>query len=342
LGTNEKTRNTNLAIPIFFFVLFIMLAVRDTAVGIDVKNYEFLFKKYARSGIDFQTLFSFEGLYWTLNWIVGKFTQNFQWFLAIIAAITLLPIAKLYSEDRQHSYLKIILFVNMVTFYFLFSGLRQCLAMSVGIIAYKFVREKRIIPFIACVIIALGMHHSGFMLVPMYFLYHVSLKKKHMLAIIPAIGAVFIFSRQIFSWLSSLLIAISDKYDRTIENTGAYMSFVLFAIFAVFCYIILDEKNIDEEINGLRNFLLFSVALQLFALLDPLSMRMNYYYILFIPVLIPKVVERAKPRYRGIATVAVYVMCTFFTMYFFAEIREALITGESALETVPYISFWRG
>lgn len=342
LGASEKTRSSNLAIPVFFIALFIVLAVRDKTVGIDVINYEFIFKQHASRGVDWHTVFSPEGLYWAFNWIVGRFTRNFQWYLAICAALTIFPIAKIYNEDRNHSYLKIILFVNMVTFIFLFSGIRQALAMAVGMIAYKYVREKKITRFLICCVVALGIHHSGFMLIPMYFLYHASLKKKHLFIAVPVIVAVFIFKRQIFSIFGSFLLAFSDKYDRAIETTGAYMSLVLFIVFAIFSYVILDETKIDEETTGLRNFLLFSVVLQIFALLGETAMRLNYYYILFIPILIPKVIQNAKPRYKGIAQIGLYVMCAFFTIYFFAGIREALITGESTLKTVPYIPFWRG
>ena len=51
---------------------------------------------------------------------------------------------------------------------------------------------------------------------------------------------------------------------------------ILFALFTVFAFIIPDELIIDKETTGLRNFLLLSLVLQMFAPLHSLAMRLNY------------------------------------------------------------------
>jgi hypothetical protein len=60
---------------------------------------------------------------------------------------------------------------------------------------------------------------------------------------------------------------------------------ILFLIFTVFAYLVPDESKLDPDTIGMRNFLLLAVAIQMFAPLHSLAMRMNYYYIVFIPLL---------------------------------------------------------
>lgn len=98
-----------------------------------------------------------------------------------------------------------------------------------------------------------------------------------------------------------------------------------------------EEKTLDQDTLAMRNFLLLSVALQIFAMLHPLSMRMNYYYLIFVPILIPKIVKRCKPGFSQIARLSVVVMTTYFIYYFLIN----GINDNDDLNVFPYIPFWQ-
>lgn len=342
IGNGEKIVSHSMALPVFFAILFALVALRDISVGNDTANYEYYFYKYR--SCDWRAIISadLDVLYVVLMRVIGIFTDNYQICLAVVAAMTIYPLARLYMEDRRYSYLKIVLFVNMSVFILLFSGMRQWLAMSVGIIAYDMVRQKKPIHFLVAVLVAIGFHHSGFILLPMYPLYHAVLKRKHLLFVIPALVAIYILNEQIFSVLTLFLSNYSNRYSGSMESTGAYTSLILFAIFVVFCYIIPGQDKIDKETSGLRNFLLLAVAIQCFAPLYATAMRMNYYYIMFIPVAVPKCIAAVSKRYTQIAKLANVIMCVFFTLYFLATCYNALISDGGSLHTVPYVPFWGG
>ena len=92
---------------------------------------------------------------------------------------------------------------------------------------------------------------------------------------------------------------------------------ILFAVFTVFAFAVPEESVLDVETLGLRSLLVLSLALQMFAPLHTLAMRMNYYYIVFIPLLIPKIIKCRKQEMRQVAILARFVMIIFFTGYFF-------------------------
>ena len=344
IGKNGYNRVNSLCIPVFFTILFLLLALRSKEIGRDLPNYEYIFNQYCRASLSeilySSNLYQTEKGFMVLNWLIGLISKDFQWYMAAMAAVTVIPVAKLYAEDRRHGFLKIILYVNMSIFVVLFSGLRQSVAIGMGAIAYKYVREQKLIPFLAVCGIAMTMHHSSFMLFPMYFLYHMTWKKKHLLFVIPVIVAVFVFNQQIFGLMLALLPG--EKYgDAFITRTNAYGSLILFALFALYCYILPDETNMDEETLGLRSFVLMAVALQCFAPLHALSMRLNYYYILFIPVAMAKVCTCVRVKYRKAAAVAEVILVAFFVIEFLSGIYQSYITGISSLDTVPYIPFWK-
>lgn len=343
VNTREPISGKQIALPVFFAILLILLAVRDKSVGRDLGTYRYIFNHLGNSNFTFDMVFTSEWLFRLYCWFVYQFiSTNYQVFLAITAVLTILPIACVYCQDKEYGYMKAAIFVNMSTFIMLFSGIRQSLAMAIGMLAYVAVKKKRLFGFFVLSVIAASIHHTGFMVFLLLPLYRMRFRKKDLIWIAPFWVAVFIFSKPIFNILTRFASILNEQYDVTASSTGAFGSFLLFILFAFFCFLITDEKNMDEETIGLRNILVFSVFLQSFAMVNYLVMRMNYYFILLIPITIGKCVHFRKNNYRQVATVGVSVLSTFFTLYFFYGIYRSYVTGLSTLDTVPYIPFWKG
>ncbi len=340
LGKKREILDHSCLLPVFFMILTVLLSLRHIKIGNDTANYKFYFDRFSNDRLSDMFASDTDPLYFGLNWLVGRFTHNFQWFLSVVAVLSIIPVAKLFCEDREHGYLKVALFVNMSNFVMMFSGLRQTLAISAGVLAYMFVRKKKLLPFLLMAIVAMGFHHSGFVVFTFYPLYHITLKKKHLWFIIPGLLSVFIFNRFIFGWAVSILTSVlGDKYDVTLQETGAYTMIILFALLLLLAYILPDEKRMDRETIGLRNFLIVALILQCFAPVHTLAMRMNYYFIIFIPILIPKVLKYT--RSPDLAWMANIVMTGFFAIYFLFTVYTGCQTDGGTLNTFPYIPFWK-
>ena len=130
---------------------------------------------------------------------------------------------------------------------------------------------------------------------------------------------------------------LPEKYAKySIESTGAYTMILLFAAFVIYCYVIEDPEKTDKITSTLRNFLLFALAVQLFAPVNSVAMRFNYYYIIFIPLLIPKVIESCSEKYKFWAQLSHFAIVGFFTFYFFYTAHF----GADILRVFPYVPFW--
>lgn len=342
LGSNRNIISNSCMIPMFFLMLIIMLSLRDGTIGRDLVSYRIYFDVI--STFDFSEVFTYEidVLYVLLNWIVSRFTDNFQIFLSIVAVITILPVAVVYSQDRENGFLKIVLFMNMSTFVLVFSGLRQFIAIAIGMIAYEYVKKKKLVKFILIVIIAWGFHHTAFMLFLYYPLYHFAFKKKHLWFIIPSFVFVFLFNGPIFTSITGILsMFFNDKYSITMSSTGAYTMLILFVAFTVLSYVLPDEKKMDKETLGLRNLLIMAVVLQCFAPVHILAMRMNYYFIIYIPVLMPKILKQSKTFTNDSVRFINIALVVFFVAYYLYTTYVSCQTGISALDTYPYVPFWK-
>ena len=326
--------NSSGALKCFFGILLAMLILRHETVGVDLQNYTYIFKSISKSGWQNTLGRSAEIGYSALNKVISLFTDEFFWVQIAAAVLAVYFMAQAYIRYSDDAALTIALFVMLSNFILLFSGLRQAIAISFGFVAFECVKRKKLLLFLLVVVLSILFHTSAFMLIFMYPLYHMRITKKWLLWIIPVLVVVFIFNRQIFGALA-VFLGMFTKYDAEISSTGAYMMLVLFALLAAFAYLIPDDEKMDAETIGLRNFLLLSVVLQMFATLHDLAMRMNYYYMAFIPLLIPRVITYKSKRWNQVAVVARDVMVVFFVAYFFIKAPE-----DNSLHTFPYHFFW--
>lgn len=315
-------------------MIAILLAFRHETIGIDLSVYKNIFSYISNSSWSVGLSRSAEVGWSFLNKIIVILGGNFRWLIVASAMLSIFWVSKAYIKYSDDTSLTISLFIITSNFILLFSGLRQSIAVSLGFLAFEFVRRKKIIPFSIVLVIAILFHISAFMIIFMYPLYHIKFKKKWLIFVIPLLVIIFLFNQPIFTFLGLILNQFTD-YDTSITQTNSVTMLILFIAFAVFAYIIPDESKLDADTVGMRNFLLFSVALQMFAPLHNLAMRMNYYYIIFIPLLIPKIIKFKSERWKQVADLSRYIMIIFFMVYFFIN-----APASNDLQTFPYRFLW--
>lgn len=334
LGKKVLFESKTAVIDSFMFILFLMLAFRGQQCGSDTRQYIRMFEYYSRH--DFIYILQsgdHEIGFRILTKLSSILANNSQVYLAITSLACVLPLWHFYRNESDNHPLTISIFMFFPTFLMCFSGIRQAIAISIGVLAWYAARSKSLVKFIALVIIAMQFHVSAFILFLLYPMYGAKVTKKWLLAIIPLMAFVFVFKKPIFNYALTLLW---EEYDSTPE-TGATAILWLLILFAIYAYVIPDEQKLDQDIIGMRNILLLSIVIQFFAMLHPLSMRMNYFFLIFVPSLITKVAKRRKRRFAQVTNLSVIVMTVYFVYYFVMNV----INDNDVLNIFPYIPFWR-
>ena len=327
----KKCNNEEFVIVFFFLMYLAILCLRDLSVGIDVKTYISRFFEPYR-GYSFAKIrsISSEWGFGYLTKIISSVSSNPHVYLSIIAILTVLPIMILYKEEATEGVLCISIFMITLLFDINFSGLRQGLAIAMGVPAFYFSKEKKILPYLLIVLLSFSFHQSGLVLLLLYPIYHAHITKKWLWVVAPLMILIFVYNAQVFGFIFEKMGGYYfEKYGveaAGYKQTAQYGQLILFFIFSTYSYFMLDEKLGDEseEDIGLRNLLLLATALQCFAPLHVIASRMNFYYILFIPVTVSRVSTHSKPRYKKMAKVASVGMTVFFILYFFARKGDSL------------------
>ena len=331
----DLKKKNKVAITLFFIMLTVLIMLRHEVVGNDTHNYITFFKIYSKLDWKYLESENLEIGYLYFNKIVSYISTEPQVFLAIAALVASALLYPTYRRLCVDSTLTIALFCSMSTFVMMFSGIRQMLAIAIGIVAYEFTRMKKPILFVLAVALAMTMHTSAFILVLMYPVYHVKITKVGLMVVVPMLGILFALNKPIFSFLSTYIEEYT-RFEADITETGAYTMLLLFVAFTIFSFAIPNEKEMDKETYGLRNLLILAFALQMFAPLHSLAMRMNYYYIILVPLTMPKLIANTTKRWWQLAAAAKAIMVVFFITYFFANANDA----SGNLNVFPYHFYW--
>ena len=315
----------------FFFVVLFLCAFRANSVGNDSTNYFMMFKRFSRWSLS-RVLTYKEPAFALLCKGISLLTDRYQWLVIVVSVISILPIIALYVDEIEYPMTTIALFVFTSNFYMLFSGMRQSIAISLGIIAYLMAKRKQPVRFLLSTALAFLFHRSALILVLMYPLCHIRLMKRSLFVVAPVMLLIYMFNRQIFGFLRGI---IQDYGNIGNRESNSFMMLLLLIAFSVFSYVIPDSNQLDADAIGLRNLLLLTTAIQMFAPLNFLVMRMGYYYLIFMPITVPKMMQASSVRWRQVAIAAHVVILLFFTLHFFL-----FAPGTNTLNIFPYRFFW--
>lgn len=330
---DKTTDQRNVVIVTFFSIYMTMLMMRGMDCGADTAIYHRHFETINRYNIrDLIALGITDLGHILLAKLVGFITTDSQIYIAVTAVLAVLPLLLFYRREAEIPLLTYLLFATVAPFSMYFSGVRQTLAMAFVVPAWYLAKSKTPIKFLLCVVAATLFHKSAFIIAVIYPLYHVRITFKWLVVVLPVMAVVYVFNDRIFNFLTQFLW---EDYGSA-GSTGATTVLLLLLIFAAYSFFVPDEKIMDDDVIAYRNLLLFAIILQCFAPLHPLAMRMNYYFLLFVPLLIPKIANRSSSCNWRIRNISVLVMTVFFAVYFFYR----AYADEDTLLLFPYIPFW--
>lgn len=177
----EKLSNKNKVLSIFFiFVAIVLLSfvggMRDYNIGTDINVYG---KNWFEYALKYQKFANYADVietsdigYLFINFWVAKFTENFNTFLFIHQLICNSLIFITLYKYRKEVPLYLSVLVYLCVYYCrTYNYLRQSLALSIVFFGFRYVKEKKIIKFLAVVLIAAQFHFTAYVALTIYIIY---------------------------------------------------------------------------------------------------------------------------------------------------------------------------
>ena len=248
-------------------ILFIILGFRDITTGNnDGENYYSLFLL----GEDYMTEHNVELFYVLINSFLIKYGLSFQWVLIVMSFISIACI--FYAAHRStRTEFKVIVFFVLLTYYFYnFNAMRQMTSISILILSYTYLYDKRIRAFLILVIVASLFHKSSLIALLLLFFYKDKVQFSHPVASLLLISSFIIGGFNLAApLLGQLEVLFPEKYlaranEETIVGSSFSISKLLLTVFFIYIYGKIDKRDLYLKIALLGivlfNFMSFSVV----------------------------------------------------------------------------------
>lgn len=300
----------------FFFVAFIwllLLGFRNKNLGsTDLRLYYDQFeaaRTYSlgdyielKSGIQ-ETGFT------VLVWILSSIFKNGQFFILLCDIVDIVAICYFTSKNSTN---RVITLTAFVTFLLLFNiqGLRQCLAMSICLFSFEFVKKRKFIPFVLIVVLASLLHRTAIIFLVVYFAYGLRFSPEKMFGFTLLAFAALLLTSNLVSAANSLfaMFGVDRPYELVQSKpTGGYISLIIHIIIFFFSFAILKNKPSKVE-SGLLFLSLISVTCFSFRFFGiEIAERLSFYYCYFEIAAFSIAVSKVKPKNKKIIEAFAYL-----------------------------------
>ena len=339
------TRKRNIIFVRWAFLgAFLLQALRAASVGWDTNNYIIGFNYYKQGRL----YINWEPLFRVLNFIVGIFTDNAQWLLAVSSLIILIGYGIFIvenTEEKQSTFWQVFFFLTLNQYFVTMNLVRQALAMAFGLNIYTVMKKDRspksVAAAVILAIIASQFHITAIacltLMAPFFFK---SIKRKT----IVLMGTLLTLLFYGFSVALNIFVLIFPKYyhylsSKYMSDTGMSGYYVLttllkIAIVAVIFLTLNPEKEENKTIYQLSLIMVMSVGVAILQTRTSLAVRFGYYLEVFIILAIPEFIRKFKKKNVRF----------FVTLFFFAFGLSYFIyvmSAGSARGCVPYAFFWQ-
>jgi len=318
---------------ILFFTLLLISTFRNITVGIDLKNYISYFNECLNYNFN-EVIIRFGPTdlgYYLLIWLIANFTDNNQIFLFITSIIPLYIIFKFFYEESKIIWLSVFLFISIGNVAYLFNLLRQIISMSIIICGYKHIKNKKILNYIMCVLIAMTFHSIAIFCLPIYFFAHNKLNfinyiKYLIMALIIITSSDIIINFFVNQYQGG-------RYMEYIISGEGYKWLIILIGILLFGLVFKKQTIINHKYDFIiYNIFILSVLLQLVSLNFSLFVRIVHYYSFFITIFIPNIINSIKDKFMRILSVNFIVV--FFSLFFMYSLQN------DSSGIVPYSFFW--
>ncbi|MGL5169435.1 EpsG family protein [Edwardsiella tarda] len=286
-------------------------------VGTDFLTYEYYFH-LLKLGRDTYMEPGFE----TMTRLIYFLGFNEQGVFFISSFITCFFFYKYIKENSVNIGLSYFIFFTFPIFYLAsFNGIRQFIAVSLFIFSIKYIKNKNILKYLICVIIAASFHKTAIVLLPLYFVLNRKLSVFFWMLL-------FLFLLTLSNYIPHLLelLGIGSKYTSTeiYDNTGLNLKMLF--VFFILLFVIYKSsiiKKYHDDYNIILNMLFIVCMISIIPIFVALPsapvIRMTSYFSPVIIIVLGSFPDYLK-HYNVSKTLSYMFLSVLLSCYFIANI----------------------
>lgn len=295
----------------FAGIILVAIATMRYSIGYDYFNYKRIYEELG--GMTFQEILSsrvyikFIG-YAFLNKLVAMTGSGYHVLLFLLnVAMTSAVLWMVYRHSTM-PWVSLFIYITLQFFAHSMNLLRQSIAATICLMAYTFIRDKKLLPFLLVVAVACTFHLSALFMLPVYFVLNWRASAGHYLAVgIPAVF-IYLYSTPIARLLTHYIFKsyagyIDSRYWAPLKWSYAVFPAVYFIVVLFFAKKLL-EANPKNKV--LINSAFYSFLLYFFSTHHMILERFSIYVFLYSLFLIPAVLDTFRVDSLPLTDIAYY------------------------------------
>lgn len=320
IETYQRTKkNWALVLSLVILVFFAGLRGAFTA---DYQSYADYFAKISEN-VNLSTIlnpssgFRMEKGFVLLCKLISYLSSSQVAFFTIVSVLTLVPYFLGFKKLSAMPVLTVLLFVGVGDYYATYNLMRQTLAAAIAFWGLSFWIDKKRVRFFLCLAVAVTLHRTALILLPLVFLLNLKICRRNVLLICAAGLGIYILLPNIVELAQSLLRAYNGYSYGMGEGTinAVIPQLGMLAFVAVSVLLGNCDFDIHERKNRiLLNAAIFSTVMMFLGMRIYIVTRFAYYLKPAFWVLIPNVIASYKKEWdRRAALVLICVLSIAFT-----------------------------
>ena len=307
-GLSEKKRLWNLRIAIL--PVFVLMAFKAPTVGSDTPNYIRMYEMIADTTWYLDEYGGIEpgyNLFQRALHLISADPQTLMIGVAVVVAIALFY----FFKEYKYACFALYFFTSLGFLSFALSGLRQTLAIAIGMLAYRYIKGRKIVPFFLVTLLAFTFHRSALFIIPAYFIANQQLKAKN-------VSMVFFLILLVFFFADKLLLTVADimSYDKYgVEYTANGYQFFLLVLLVTIVVIKNRDKIIKFNASNLYvlNINFLSMAMWIIRLASRTAERVSFYFLPYTAAVMSEYIATCPKSTR----IQLKIICLFVATYLF-------------------------
>lgn len=310
-----NTKNNKLYLLSVIVILTLFLGFRGPTVGLDMGNYHKFFIQAKESTFSFLcSHYDFELGFKILTKLMTFIFFDFRFYILIISIISMIGIYNFIKNYSKNYFASIYLFITFNYFIYYTCTLRQCLAISILLLSFAFLKEQKLFKYVITVLIASLFHKTAlvFLLLPLFKF--VRITPKRVIYYISFCIILFAVKNPIIKFLTA---TIYDQYLNYRNTSGSgYAMIILITVLIIGICVI--DKPIDmnkSENKYLVGMLLLALPFQVLSTTQGLIARIVLYFNYSLIALIPNKLEIFNIKYINKLYILFYISLFAFYIY---------------------------
>lgn len=220
--------------------LILIFALQDFSVSVDIAEYMRQWVIIPNLTFSQMLVHKFEIGFVVLCWFLERTFASERLLLVVMGILIMIPFSRFYEEETDNPMVSMMAFVALGMYLHAIIFLRQLAAMAILTLSFRYIRQRKFLPFLLVVLAAMCFHKVAVVFLPLYFVYPLPINKWLLLLCGAASILLSIFGKPIIEFGIAVIYPRYLKYPRIID--GGYTLLALFWVIALLSYWLLRDR----------------------------------------------------------------------------------------------------